>query len=132
MWEALQRAHLADFLGEYRDGLDTVVGENGVKLSGGQRQRLGIARALYTRPRVMVMDEATSALDAQTERSITATIDEISGEVTTIIIAHRLATVRNCELVLYLHQGRLLASGSFDEVRASIPEFDQQAQLLGL
>ena len=132
VWEALRRAHLAGFLTEYRDGLDTVVGENGVKLSGGQRQRLGIARALYTRPRMMVMDEATSALDAQTERDITATIDEISGEVTTIIIAHRLATVRHCELVLYLHQGRLLASGSFDEVRESVPEFDQQAQLLGL
>jgi len=132
VWEALERAHLAEFLGEYRDGLDTVVGENGVKLSGGQRQRLGIARALYTRPRMMVMDEATSALDAQTERDITATIDEISGEVTTIVIAHRLATVRHCELVLYLHQGCLIASGTFDEVRASVPEFDQQAQLLGL
>ena len=132
VWEALKRAHLADFLTDYRDELDTIVGENGVKLSGGQRQRLGIARALYTRPRMMVMDEATSALDAQTERDITATIDEISGEVTTIVIAHRLATVRHCELVLYLHQGRLLALGSFDEVRNSVPEFDQQAQLLGL
>ena len=132
VWKALQRAHLADFLTDYRDGLDTIVGENGVKLSGGQRQRLGIARALYTRPRMMVMDEATSALDAQTERDITATIDEISGEVTTIVIAHRLATVRHCELVLYLHQGRLLASGSFDEVRSSVPEFDRQAELLGL
>ena len=132
VWGALRRAHLADFLREYRDGLDTVVGENGVKLSGGQRQRLGIARALYTRPRMLVMDEATSALDAQTERDITATIDEISGEVTTIVIAHRLATVRHCQLVLYLDQGRLVASGSFDEVRSSVPEFDQQAQLLGL
>ena len=132
VWEALHRAHLANFLTDYREGLDTVVGENGVKLSGGQRQRLGIARALYTRPRMLVMDEATSALDAQTERDITATIDEISGEVTTIVIAHRLATVRHCELVLYLDQGRLVASGTFDEVRSSIPEFDQQAQLLGL
>ena len=132
VWEALERAHLADFLHEYRHGLDTVVGENGVKLSGGQRQRLGIARALYTRPRMLVMDEATSALDAQTERDITATIDEISGEVTTIVIAHRLATVRRCQLVLYLDQGRMVASGTFDEVRSSVPEFDQQAQLLGL
>ena len=132
VWAALERAHLADFLHEYRDGLDTVVGENGVKLSGGQRQRLGIARALYTRPRLLVMDEATSALDAQTERDITATIDEISGEVTTVVIAHRLATVRHCELVLYLEGGRLIASGSFDEVRRAVPSFDQQAQLLGL
>ena len=132
VWEALRRAHLADFLADYRDGLDTVVGENGVKLSGGQRQRLGIARALYTRPRMLVMDEATSALDAQTERDITSTIDEISGEVTTIVIAHRLATVRHCELVLYLDKGRLVASGSFDDIRREVPAFDQQAQLLGL
>lgn len=132
VWEALTRAHLADFLREQRDGLETVVGEHGVKLSGGQRQRLGIARALYTRPALLVMDEATSALDAQTERDITATIDEISGEVTTIVIAHRLATVRHCELVLYLDRGQLLASGTFEEVRRQVPEFDQQAQLLRL
>ena len=132
VWEALRRAHLADFLTDHREGLDTWIGERGFKLSGGQRQRLGIARALYTRPRMIVMDEATSALDARTERDITATIDEISGEVTTIVIAHRLATVRHCELMLYLHQGRLIASGTFDEVRGSVPEFDKQAQLLGL
>lgn len=132
VWEALERAHLANFLAESRDGLDTVVGENGVKLSGGQRQRLGIARALYTRPKLLVMDEATSALDAQTEKDITDTIDEISGDVTTIVIAHRLATVRHCELVLYLDAGRLVASGSFEDVRRAVPEFDHQAALLGL
>jgi ABC-type multidrug transport system fused ATPase/permease subunit len=132
VWEALERAHLADFLVEQREGLGTLVGENGVKLSGGQRQRLGIARALYTHPRLLVMDEATSALDAQTERDITATIDELSGQVTTIVIAHRLATVRHCELVLYLDKGQLIARGTFEEVRACVPTFDQQAQLLGL
>ena len=74
---------------------------------------------------MLVMDEVTSALDAQTERDLTAAIDEISGEVTRIVIVHRLATVRHCHLVLYLDQGRLVASGTFDEVRSSVPEFDQ-------
>lgn len=132
VWEALARAHLSQFLREYRDGLDTVVGEHGVKLSGGQRQRLGIARALYTHPKLLVMDEATSALDAETERDITMTVAELSGDVTTIVIAHRLATVRQCDLVFYLDKGRVEASGTFEEVRSAVPEFDRQAQLLGL
>lgn len=130
--EALRRAHLSTFLDEFRDGLDTVVGEHGVKLSGGQRQRLGIARALYTRPRFLVLDEATSALDAQTENEISETIAEMSGDVTRVIIAHRLATIRNCDVVAYLDRGRLVAAGSFDEVRRAIPEFEKQAELLGL
>ena len=132
VFEALERAHLADFLSAYRDGLDTLVGENGVKLSGGQRQRLGIARALYTRPRLLVMDEATSALDAQTEASITATMLEMSGNVTRIFIAHRLATIRDCDQVIYLDDGRAVATGSFEEVRELVPGFERQAQLLGL
>jgi ABC-type multidrug transport system fused ATPase/permease subunit len=128
--EALHRAHLSSFLNECREGLDTLVGEHGVKLSGGQRQRLGIARALYTRPRFLV--EATSALDAQTEFDISETITEMSGEVTRVIIAHRLATIRNCDVVVYLDHGRVVASGTFDEVRNAIPDFDRQAELLGL
>lgn len=130
--EALNRAHLSGFLEECRDGVDTMVGEHGVKLSGGQRQRLGIARALYTRPRFLVLDEATSALDAQTEFDISETIAEMSGEVTRVIIAHRLATIRNCDVVVYLDHGRVIASGTFDEVRTAIPDFDRQAELLGL
>lgn len=130
--EALDRAHLTNFLNEQRDGLDTLVGEQGVKLSGGQRQRLGIARALYTRPRFLVLDEATSALDAQTEFDVSETIAEMSGEVTRVIIAHRLATIRNCDVVVYLDRGRVVASGTFDEVRTAIPDFDRQAELLGL
>jgi ABC-type multidrug transport system fused ATPase/permease subunit len=130
--EALHRAHLSSFLNECREGLDTLVGEHGVKLSGGQRQRLGIARALYTRPRFLVLDEATSALDAQTEFDISETITEMSGEVTRVIIAHRLATIRNCDVVVYLDHGRVVASGTFDEVRNAIPDFDRQAELLGL
>jgi ABC-type multidrug transport system fused ATPase/permease subunit len=132
VWGALERAHLADFLRSSRDGIETLVGENGVQLSGGQRQRLGIARALYSRPRLLVLDEATSALDAETERLVTETLDSLAGEVTLIIIAHRLATVRHCDQVIYLADGRITGSGTFSEVRAQVPDFDRQAQLLGL
>jgi ABC-type multidrug transport system fused ATPase/permease subunit len=132
VWEALERAHLAEFLQKTREGLDTIVGERGVRLSGGQRQRLGIARALYTRPRLLVLDEATSALDAETEQAITQTLQELEGEVTTVTIAHRLATIRFADQVLFLRNGIIEARGSFEEVRASTPDFDRQAQLLGL
>ncbi len=132
VWESLERAHLAEFLRDTREGLDTVIGERGVRLSGGQRQRLGIARALYTRPRLLVLDEATSALDAETEQAITETLHELEGEVTTITIAHRLATIRFADEVLFLRNGVIEAHGTFEEVRASTPDFDRQAQLLGL
>ena len=132
VWSALERAHLADFLRGSREGLDTVVGEHGVKLSGGQRQRLGIARALLTRPRLVVLDEATSALDAETEEAITLALRELSSEVTLVVIAHRLATVRDCDQVAYLEKGRMLALGTFDEVRGQAPGLDKQAALLGL
>ena len=132
VWEALERARLADFLLDARDGLNTVVGEHGVKLSGGQRQRLGIARALYTRPRLLVMDEATSALDADTEAAVSDTFSSMSGDVTLVIIAHRLATIRHCDQVAYLSHGRLVSIGSFSEVRSHVPDFERQAQLLGL
>ncbi len=132
VWEALERAHLAEFLHSSRDGIETLVGENGVQLSGGQRQRLGIARALYSRPRLLVLDEATSALDSETEHLITQTLDSLAGDVTLIIIAHRLATVRHCDQVIYLSDGRITGSGTFSEVRAQVPDFDRQAELLGL
>lgn len=132
VWEALQRAHLADFLRDQREGLDTYIGERGMRLSGGQRQRLGIARALYTRPRLLVLDEATSALDAETEVAIVQTLEELEGEVSTITVAHRLATVRRADQLLYLENGRIIARGTFDEVRSQVTDFDRQASLLGL
>ncbi len=130
--EALRRAHLDQFLIASREGLDTVVGEHGVRLSGGQRQRLGIARALYSRPRLLVLDEATSALDAETERAVIQTLNELSGHVTAITIAHRLATVQHCDQVAFLEAGRIVSVGTFSEVRERVPSLDQQATLLGL
>ena len=132
VWEALERAHLAQMLRGEREGLDTVVGEHGVRLSGGQRQRLGLARALFTRPRLLVLDEATSALDAETEKAVSDALQELEGDVTLVIVAHRLATIRHCNQVMYIEEGVVKALGSFDEVRAEQPNFDRQAQLLGL
>jgi ATP-binding cassette subfamily C protein len=132
VWEALRRAHLDEFLIENREGLDTMIGERGFRLSGGQRQRLGIARALYTRPKLLVLDEATSALDAETEQAIIRTLQELEGEVTTITVAHRLATVRYADQLLYLENGRIAARGTFDQVRAEVADFNRQASLLGL
>jgi ABC-type multidrug transport system fused ATPase/permease subunit len=131
-WAALERAHLAEFLRDNREGLDTRIGERGFRLSGGQRQRLGLARALYTRPKLLVLDEATSALDAETEQSIIQTLAELEGEVTTVTVAHRLATVRQADVLLYMQEGLIVATGTFDEVRAQVPDFDRQAALLGL
>jgi len=132
VWQALERSHLAGTLLREREGLDTMVGEHGVRLSGGQRQRLGLARALYTRPRFMVLDEATSALDAETEKAVSEALQELSGDVTLVIVAHRLATIRHCNQIIYVEEGRIRARGTFDEVRSVQPNFDRQAELLGL
>ncbi len=121
--EAVDRAQLRELVDSLPLGLDTDVGERGARLSGGQRQRIGIARALYRRPAVLVLDEATSALDNETERRIAQTIEGLAGEMTIVIVAHRLSTVRNSDEVVFLHDGRVEAGGTFEEVRASCPEF---------
>jgi ABC-type multidrug transport system fused ATPase/permease subunit len=132
VWDALERAHIANFLRDSREGLDTVVGERGFRFSGGQRQRLGIARALFTRPKLLILDEATSSLDSETEQAITDTLRELEGRVTTITVAHRLATVRLVDQIAFLKDGKLIAKGSFEDVRAQVPDFRRQAALLGL
>lgn len=132
VWEALARAHFAEYLRETREGLDTQIGERGLRLSGGQRQRLGIARALYTRPRLVILDEATSALDAQTEQAVSEMITDLGGDVTKIIIAHRLSTVREADVLVYMEEGRVVRAGSFDDLVEHVPSFERQAALMGL
>jgi ABC-type multidrug transport system fused ATPase/permease subunit len=132
VWVALERAHLAVFLRDNREGLETLIGENGMRLSGGQRQRLGIARGLFSRPKLLVLDEATSALDVETEQAISQTMQELEGHVTTVTIAHRLSTILHCDKVMYLEDGRVTAEGTFEQVRAQSAAFDRQAKLLGL
>jgi ATP-binding cassette, subfamily B, bacterial PglK len=130
--ECLKLAHLDEFVLGLPNGLDSQVGEKGAKLSGGQRQRLGIARALFTNPKLLVLDEATSALDAETEESVSDAIQALKGDTTVVTIAHRLSTVRRADVVYYLEDGKLVASGTFEEVRAAVPNFDDQAKLMGL
>lgn len=129
---ALKVAHLDKFVASLPIGLDTQVGERGAKISGGQRQRLGIARAMFTRPHLLVLDEATSSLDGETEASISEAIHELRGSTTVVLIAHRLSTVRNADIVVYLDEGKIVAKGTFNEVRNTVPDFDRQAKLMGL
>ena len=107
--EALRKAQLDSFVESLDEGLDTVIGEAGVRLSGGQRQRIGIARALYRRPEVLVLDEATSALDTETEAAVMEAIDSLQGKMTMLIIAHRLSTIRNCDMVYQVENGGVTA-----------------------
>lgn len=132
IWDAIEIAQLTDFVKSLSLSLDTPVGERGTKISGGQRQRLGIARAMFTKPKLLVLDEATSSLDAQTEADISGAIQNLKGTVTVVLIAHRLSTVRNAGQVIYMDNGEIVARGTFEEVRKSVPDFDQQAQLMGL
>jgi ABC-type multidrug transport system fused ATPase/permease subunit len=116
---AVQRAarvsNLHDFVTEELEySYDTMIGERGIRLSGGQRQRLGIARALYRDPPILIMDEATNALDTITERAVMDAVANIAHKKTIILIAHRIATVRYCDLIFLLERGRILSSGSYD------------------
>jgi ABC-type multidrug transport system fused ATPase/permease subunit len=132
VWNALSLAHLQSFVANLPAGLDTQVGDRGAKMSGGQRQRLGIARALLTQPNLLVLDEATSSLDGETEAGIAESIQKMRGKTTVLMIAHRLSTVRGADKVVYLAKGKLIASGTFQHIRSVVPDFDKQAQLMGL
>jgi ABC-type multidrug transport system fused ATPase/permease subunit len=130
--DAIRIASLTDFVMTLPEGLDTNLGERGANISGGQRQRIGIARALFTKPKLLVLDEATSALDGGTEESISTDIQKLKGSTTVVLIAHRLSTVREADLVLYMDKGEIVARGTFEEVRNTVPDFDRQAKLMGL
>ena len=132
VWRSLRMAELEDYVLSLPKGLNTQVGERGTKISGGQRQRLGIARALLTNPKLLVLDEATSSLDGQTEFDISTSIQSLKGKVTVITIAHRLSTARNADKVVYMDRGKIIHQGKFDEVRKNVPNFDRQAQLMGI
>jgi ATP-binding cassette subfamily B protein len=121
--EAARQAQIADFIESRPKDYATTVGERGIQLSGGQRQRIGIARALYRDAEVLVLDEATAALDNATERSVMRAIEELNRELTILIVAHRLSTVRNCDVIVELENGRVVAQGTYDELVAQSASF---------
>lgn len=129
---AITIAQLSEFVQALPKGLDQPMGDRGTSISGGQRQRLGIARAIFTAPKLLVLDEATSALDGETEANISSAIQAFRGDVTVLMIAHRLSTVLTADRVVYMDKGEIKAQGSFEEVRRAVPDFDRQANLMGL
>lgn len=127
--ETVRLAQLTDLVEASPQGLDLVVGDRGIRISGGQRQRIAIARALYRKPKILILDEATSALDNETERQITETIESLSGQITVVVVAHRLSTVKGCDQFLVLDKGRTDGVGSLDEVKRSSSVFEKLAKL---
>lgn len=128
----LNQAQLSDLTTRNTAGQSLVLGEKGNKLSGGQRQRIGIARALYSNPSFIIFDEATSALDVETEKSISDAIKALKGKKTILVIAHRLSTIKDADIIYYVDNGTILASGSLSELRKKIPAFERQAALSGI
>jgi ABC-type multidrug transport system fused ATPase/permease subunit len=125
---AAKQAHISDFIERTADGYEATVGERGIRLSGGQRQRIGIARALYKRASVLVLDEATSALDNATERSVMDSIEELDRNLTILLIAHRLTTVRRCDSIVQLEHGRIAAHGRYEELLESSHSFREMVR----
>jgi ATP-binding cassette subfamily B protein len=121
--QAARQAQIADFIEGTPEGYQAFVGERGIRISGGQRQRIGIARALYKQASVLVFDEATSALDNATEQSVMDAIDGLSSDLTILLIAHRLTTVRRCDIIVELENGRVLAQGTYKQLLESSPSF---------
>jgi len=126
--EALEFSNLDEFVNQLPLGIDSHVGERGTKLSGGQRQRLGIARALFTKPKILILDEATSALDTQTEMVISDSINKLRKQMTIILIAHRLSTVKKADQIIYLNEGEIIAKGTFEQVCSKVPVFYENFQ----
>jgi ATP-binding cassette subfamily C protein len=130
VWASLQKAQLASLVEGLPDGIHSSLGAHSDGLSGGQIQRLGLARALYSNPRLIVLDEATSALDAATEASITEAIANLGSETTVVVIAHRLSTIQNADQVHVMDDGRIIASGTFSQVRKKVPMIEEYVKLM--
>jgi ABC-type multidrug transport system fused ATPase/permease subunit len=132
VWQALQLADLSDFVKGLEGQLTYKISDAGKNLSGGQRQRLGIARALLTKPKIVIFDEATSALDAETENRVSESIMKLTGECTVIFIAHRLSVVRSADMIYYLDKGKIINQGTFEELRKLNADFNNQANFMGI
>jgi len=132
IFEILRVVQLHDFVSNLQNGLDTLIGENGSTLSGGEKQRLGIARVLFTKPKILFLDEATSSLDPSTELVLNNALIGITKFATVVVVAHRLSTIKEFEQILYLDGGNSLGIGTFDQLRNTVPKFKQQCIALGL
>jgi len=132
VWQALQLADLSDFVKGLEGQLTYKISDAGKNLSGGQRQRLGIARALLTKPKIVIFDEATSALDAETENRVSESIMKLTGDCTVIFIAHRLSVVRSADMIYYLDKGKIINQGTFEELRKLNADFNNQANFMGI
>lgn len=121
--KAIEMSQLNDFINHLDEGIETIIGERGIRLSGGQRQRIGIARALYFEPEILIMDEATSSLDNQTERFFIEAIQNLRKKMTIIIIAHRLSTIEYCDHIYFIREGKVIAEGTYHELLADCSEF---------
>jgi ABC-type bacteriocin/lantibiotic exporter with double-glycine peptidase domain len=132
VWQALQLADLSEFVKGLEGQLSYRISDAGKNLSGGQRQRLGIARALLTKPKIVIFDEATSALDAETENRVSESIMKLTGECTVIFIAHRLSVVRSADMIYYIDKGKIVSQGSFEELRKLNADFNNQANFMGI
>ena len=116
IWEALEFSSAAEFVNKLPQGLDTIIGDRGIRLSGGERQRIVLARAILRKPSILVLDEATSALDTENERKIQEAIEQLKGKMTVIVIAHRLSTIRNADQVIVLDKGKIIQRGEFNQL----------------
>jgi ATP-binding cassette subfamily C protein len=127
LYDSIQAAQLEELISKLSQKDQTIVGEQGIRLSGGQRQRIGIARALYNNPQVLIMDEATSSLDNVTEKIVIKAIEKLRGDRTIIMIAHRLTTVKNCDMLYFMKRGRIMDFGSYGELISANENFREMA-----
>jgi ABC-type multidrug transport system fused ATPase/permease subunit len=125
LWQCVKVAAIDSFVKNLPHGLDTHVGDKGIKLSGGQKQRITIARALYAQPKILIFDEATSALDSITEEEISQAIERLSHSMALVIIAHRIQTVKNADVIFLFEEGQIIASGTYDELYRNSEKFQQ-------